>query len=103
MSTVKEITPQELYKKFLSGEHPNLVDVRNPTSYGEWNIFTSHNLPYSKVMALQEEKDFPFKILLHASLAPLVSKAIISRFLGPKIIAIETCRPAAGGTKKNHN
>ena len=61
MSTVKEITPQELYQKFLSGEHPNLVDVRNPTKFGEWNIFTSNNLPYSKIMALEDEKDFPFK------------------------------------------
>lgn len=56
-----EITSQELYKKFISGKSPKLIDVRNPKSFAEWNIFTSQNVPYSKVLAMKDKSEFPFQ------------------------------------------
>ena len=55
---VEEITPQELYQKFMNGDNPRLVDVRNPNSFKDWHIFTSENFPFSKVLNIKNKNEF---------------------------------------------
>lgn len=52
---MKEITVEELKKRVENGEHLNVIDVREPAEYAEYNI-GGKLIPLGQIMGMQFEE-----------------------------------------------
>jgi glyoxylase-like metal-dependent hydrolase (beta-lactamase superfamily II)/rhodanese-related sulfurtransferase len=82
MSEINEITPQKLYEKFLAGEIPNIIDVRNPSSFKDWSIFSSTNIPFSKILEFEDKS----KLQIDGPVITVCSKGNDSKIIAKNLI-----------------